>query len=201
MRGSMRTKRKLGRRQHRWQKGKELFSKINGQPHWQIRYWNGTHQIRESTHTTDRKEALELLQKRLGVVTQHGGGAHQVTINALLNLLLKDYRDQDRASLYTTELRVEKHVRPAFGKLRASKLTTGHVREYKEMRRAAGAAPANNKSRNRGSQACVQFRRNRRPAACVPCATFSFSQRGQRARGIFGMVRIPPTVGSFARSS
>ncbi len=64
-----------------------------------------------------------------------------MTINALLNLLLKDYRDQDRASLYTTELRVEKHVRPAFGKLKASKLTTGHVREYKEMRRTNGAAP------------------------------------------------------------
>ena len=121
-------------------KGQGSIFKDKRSPYWQIRYWNGTDQIRESTHTEDRKEALEYLQQKLAQVAQHGGGAHQVTIDALLNLLLKDYRDQDRSSLYTVQLRVEKHVRPAFGKLKASKLTTGHIRDYKEMRRVAGAA-------------------------------------------------------------
>src|SRR5450631_2877588 len=97
-------------------------------PYFQVRYWNGIEEVRESARTKDRKEALELLNEKLTLVARNGIGAHQATINALLNLLLKDYRDQDRASLYTTELRVEKHVRPAFGKLKASKLTTGHVR-------------------------------------------------------------------------
>ena len=122
-------------------KGQGTVFRDKRSPYWQIRYWNGKHQIRESSHTKDRREALECLQQKLALMAQQGGGAHQVNINALLNLFLKDYRDQDRSSLYTTELRIEKHVRPAFGKIKACKLTTGHIRDYKEMRRSASAAP------------------------------------------------------------
>lgn len=122
-------------------KGQGSIFKDKRSPYWQLRYWNGTNQIRESAHTTDRREALESLQQKLAAVAQHGGGPLEVTVNLLLNLLLKDYREQDRASLYTVELRIEKHLRPAFGKIKASKLTTGHMREYKEIRLVAGAAP------------------------------------------------------------
>jgi integrase len=109
---------------------------------WHIRYWDGRTQLRESARTKDRKEALDLLQQKLALVSKNGVGAHQATINALLNLLIKDYREQDRASLQNVEQRVNKHVRPAFGKLQAKKLTTTHIREYKERRLASGAANA-----------------------------------------------------------
>jgi integrase len=109
---------------------------------WHIRYWDGREQIRESARTTTRKEALDLLQERLAYVLQHRAGPHRVTIDALLNLLIKDYREQDRASLQNVEQRVRKHVRPAFGKLKAKQLTTTHIREYKEKRHAQGAANA-----------------------------------------------------------
>ena len=100
-------------------KGQGNVFRREGTQIWHIRYWDGTEQIRESAKTTVRKEAVELLQEKLALVGQNGGGSHRLTINALLNLLLKEYREQKRASLYTTELRIEKHVRPAFGKLRA----------------------------------------------------------------------------------
>ncbi|HEY3940217.1 MAG TPA: tyrosine-type recombinase/integrase [Bryobacteraceae bacterium] len=84
---------------------------------------------------------MEVLQQQLARVAQYGGCTHRVTIHALLNLLLKDYREQNRGSLYTTELRIEKHVRPAFGAIKANKLTSSDIRKYKESRLNTGASP------------------------------------------------------------
>lgn len=42
--------------------------------YWQMSYWNGWHQVRESARTADRKEALEILQQRLSEAAQRKGG-------------------------------------------------------------------------------------------------------------------------------
>src|SRR5271165_1981599 len=101
--------------------------------YWQMSYWNGWRQVRESARTADRQEALEILQQRLSEVAQRkgeGAGPERVKISALLALLIEDYRRQDKADLYQAELRIAKHLRPQFGDIIASKLTSKHIREY-----------------------------------------------------------------------
>lgn len=111
-------------------------------PYWQLSFWNGWRQVRQSARTKDRKEAVEMLQRRLVEVAlfkDHGAGVEKVTINGLLTLFLEEYRRQDRADLYIAELRTEKHLRPAFGAIRASKLSSREIRAYIEVRLAKAA--------------------------------------------------------------
>jgi len=56
-------------------------------------------------------------------------------------LFIEDYRRQDKADLYQAQLRIKKHLRPAFGDVMAAKLTTKHIRDYieKRMKEAANA--------------------------------------------------------------
>lgn len=110
--------------------------------YWQMSYWNGWRQVRESARTTDRKEALGILQERLSEVAKRkgeGAGPERVRVNALLTLLIEDYRRQDRADLYQAELRIAKHLRPQFGDVIASKLTSTHIRGYIEKRKSEAA--------------------------------------------------------------
>jgi hypothetical protein len=110
--------------------------------YWQMSYWNGWRQVRESARTADRKQALETLRQRLTEVAQRKGdgtGPERIKINALLSLLIEDYRRQDKADLYQAQLRVEKHLRPEFGDLTANKLTSRRVREYIERRKREAA--------------------------------------------------------------
>jgi integrase len=111
-------------------------------PFWQLSYWNGWRQVRESARTKVRKEALELLQQRLSEVAvhkDHGAGSERVTINGLLTLLLEEYRREDKSDLYIARLRVKKHLRPALGAVRASKLASRQIREYIEARQKKAA--------------------------------------------------------------
>lgn len=60
-----------------------------GSPYWQISYWNGWYQERESTHTTDYSEAVKTLQRKLGeVAVGKSAGAERIRIAALLQLLI-----------------------------------------------------------------------------------------------------------------
>lgn len=58
----------------------------------------------------------------------------QIKVATLLALLLDDYRRQDRSDLYQAQLRVKKHLLPAFGELRAVKLSSSHIRQYVDRR-------------------------------------------------------------------
>lgn len=113
-------------------------------PYWQMRYWNGWTEVRESARTADRKEALDMLQQRLLEVSRRrgeGAGPERIKIDALLTLLIEDYRRHDKADLYQAELRIEKHLRPQFGDLIARKITSKHIREYMEKRKRMRQTP------------------------------------------------------------
>lgn len=123
-------------------KGQGSLFKDPRSRYWQISYWNGWRQVRESAHTESRDEALATLQQRLAAVASgkgEGAGAERIHVAALLNLLLDDYRRQDRSDLYQAELRVNKHLLPTFGDVRAAKLSSRHVREYIDRRHASAA--------------------------------------------------------------
>jgi hypothetical protein len=44
-----------------------VFSR-EGSPLWQLSYWNGWRQVRESSGTTDYAEAIKILQRKLGEI-------------------------------------------------------------------------------------------------------------------------------------
>jgi len=123
-------------------KGRGSLFRRNRSPFWQISYWNGWRQVRESCGSADGEQALQTLQQRLTEIAQRkgeGAGPERIKINALLTLLIEDYRRQDKADLYQAQLRIEKHLRPAFGDITASKLTTKHIHEYIEKRKREAA--------------------------------------------------------------
>lgn len=110
-----------------------------GSPYWQLSYWNGWRQERESARTTDYAEAVKTLQRKLGeIAVGKSAGAERIRISALLELLIEDYRLHDRADLCEAEQRVNRLLKPHFGHLRASGFTTKAVHLYIEFRKKDG---------------------------------------------------------------
>jgi site-specific recombinase XerD len=60
----------------------------------------------------------------------------------LLDEVLQEYVCVGRKSLYEVRLRLERHLRPAFGNVRASSLTTIQIKSYIAARQKHGAANA-----------------------------------------------------------
>src|SRR5215471_8231159 len=112
---------------------------------WWIRYSHGGNQVRESSHSTVHVEAGRLLKKRQGeVVTGKftGLAADRVTMLELLNEVEEDGRDNLRSSLPQLLSRLNNHLIPAFGNVRAAELSSDHVKRYRSTRLKAGAARA-----------------------------------------------------------
>jgi integrase len=108
-------------------------------PYWQISYWNGWRQERESSRTTDYGEAIKTLQRKLGeIAVGKSAGVERIRVSALLELLIEDYRLHDRADLCEAEQRVNRLLKPHFGHLRASGLTTKAIKQYIETRQNEG---------------------------------------------------------------
>jgi uncharacterized protein (UPF0335 family) len=110
-----------------------------GSPYWQISYWNGWQQVRETSGTTDHAEAVRTLQRKLGeLAVGKSAGAERIRVAALLQLVIDDYRRQDRADLCEAEQRINRLLKPHFGHLRASAFNTKAVNEYIASRRKDG---------------------------------------------------------------
>lgn len=108
-------------------------------PYWQLSYWNGWRQVRESARTSDHAEAVKTLQRKLGeIAVGKSAGAERIRIAALLQLLIEDYRRHDRADLCEAEQRVNRLLKPAFGDLRAAAFTTKILNGYIEARQKEG---------------------------------------------------------------
>jgi integrase len=108
-------------------------------PYWQLSYWNGKSQVRESARTTDYAEAVKLLQRKLAEST--GGKSacpERIYVSALLQLVVDDYRRNDRADLHETEQRVNRLLKPAFGHLRVLEFTTKALNDYIRHRQQLG---------------------------------------------------------------
>jgi integrase len=120
-------------------KGQGSVFERPGSPFLQISYWNGWRQVRESAETTDRAEALKLLQRKLGeIAAGKSAGAERIKVAALLQLLVEDYRRHDRADLCEAEQRVRRLLKPAFGEFRASAFTTKVLNAYIARRQKEG---------------------------------------------------------------
>jgi integrase len=112
---------------------------------WMIQYYDRGSRIRESTGTTDKKKALDVLKERLGeVVTGTFAGAQvkRVRVSELATAFLDSQRMNKAKGAKHAEQRWKKHLDPYFGRCRAADLRTDHVWAYTKKRSEAGAANA-----------------------------------------------------------
>jgi integrase len=97
------------------------------------------------TSTTDYDEALAMLRKKMAATPTPPGYTDQperVRLGQLLDLLLEDYEYKGRKSVYDTKLRVNAHLRPFFGEMKAQALSTSLLKQYVARRRRQQAEPA-----------------------------------------------------------
>jgi integrase len=114
-------------------------------PTWWIKYHRNGQAFRESSHSEDYSEAEKLLKRRQGeiVTGRFGGlGPERIRMADLFGNVIEDYELHGRATLENAKIQMDKHLMPAFGKVRAAEFTTAHVTRYVAHRRREAAANA-----------------------------------------------------------
>ncbi len=112
---------------------------------WWVKYYRNGKAYRESTHTTDEKEAQDFLTRRLGeIVTGNFSGpkTERIRIDELADDLLRDYRINGKRSLDDVDARWKLHLKPFFGDLRAVDVSSDLVARYVDKRQAQKAKNA-----------------------------------------------------------
>src|SRR5580704_2197741 len=107
-----------------------------GNIYWVQVYVDGK-PIIQSSKSTKRSVAVDLRNKLLGKKVRGelaSGTVNTVLIGDLLDDVLKS--DIQESTRYVWRLVVEANLRPFFGKLKASRLSTDHMEAYREKRRA-----------------------------------------------------------------
>ncbi len=127
-----------------WKPTYRYLGEVRESSIWWIQFYRHGERIAESAKTRSKKEAERLLKRREGeVVTGMSVGPEKLRVSDLLDLLLEDYRLQDHKSLVITEQRLEKHVRPRVGDIRAARFGSSNVKRYIADRRGAEPATIN----------------------------------------------------------
>ena len=109
---------------------------------WWVQYFVNGRRVRESAHTTNKTIAVKFLNHRKAESDARRIVATEATVSNLLDHLLGDYQRHSRASLKSVQSYVEKHVRPALGRMKATDLTSQHIAAYIEQRQREKAASA-----------------------------------------------------------
>ena len=94
------------------------------------------------TSQSPRKKDAEALARELLARRDKGElvpGGRKCTIGDLLDDVLLDYRINGKKSLWLAQIIVERHVRPVFGAVRVTDLTTSDVQRFIAKRQAEGA--------------------------------------------------------------
>lgn len=112
---------------------------------WHLKFYSRGRAVELSTGTEDLEQARRILHEKMAAAIRmraHGGEPARVYVGHLLDLLIESYRFHRRRSLYDTELRVEKHLRPLLGGVLVEALTSARIRQYVEQRQREAAASA-----------------------------------------------------------
>jgi integrase len=99
--------------------------------------------INQSSKSTKRSVAVDLRNKLLGKKVRGelaSGAVNTILIGELLDDVLKS--DIQESTRYVWKLVVEANLRPFFGKLKASRLSTDHMEAYREKRKGDGRSDA-----------------------------------------------------------
>jgi hypothetical protein len=117
---------------------------------WWVKYYRNGVPIRESTKTDDWEEANRFLKRRNGEVVTgrfRGTGPERVRMRSLLEAVDDDYKQNQCKSLRDVQIRLKRHLLPAFGDVRAADFGTWHIKQYTARRRREEAP---NSTINRG---------------------------------------------------
>jgi len=112
---------------------------------WWLKYYVNRYPVYESARTQDKKEAENVLKKRLAEVELNQvptGQSRALKVEELLRLLISDYSVHKRASVRQLVSRVDLHLSPLLGPVRAQEFGLRHVSAYVEQRRKQDASDA-----------------------------------------------------------
>lgn len=112
---------------------------------WWVAYGVRGRKVRESSESERRKDALNLLKRRLAEIQAGkftGPDAERVTFDDLATMLRDDYQFRGRRSWDRAERAFGRHLRGAFGLDRAVDITADRLMAYATARQAEGAALA-----------------------------------------------------------
>jgi integrase len=108
---------------------------------WWIKYYRNGKSFRESSKSHSASDAKRLLRRREGeIATGEFLAAERVCFEELAEDFLNDYRANNRKSLIWAKRRLEQHLTPFFGGLRAVDIMTDQVRAYTDKRQQQGAS-------------------------------------------------------------
>lgn len=107
---------------------------------WVKVYDKSGNPVYESADSSRYEDAVRLKKKLIGQIENEmraGGDPDSVRINELFDDLLGENGTEAKAETkYIYKLVIDSHLRPFFGKLKASKLTTDHLKNYRKKRKA-----------------------------------------------------------------
>jgi integrase len=95
---------------------------------WWMRYGTPPNEVRISTGCTVEREAYEALAKEANAHLTGTRTSGKGTVNNLLDLLIEDYKLKRKRSLWDVSLRVDKHLRSAFGEIPATQITSERLK-------------------------------------------------------------------------
>ncbi len=111
---------------------------------WYIKFYRNGKPFKESTHSRKESDAVGLLKKRLGEISQGSftGPAHKkITFDDLCQDLLADYQINQRKSRWRVRVSVS-HLKAFFGGMKACDINTPLIRRYIASRQSGGAKNA-----------------------------------------------------------
>ena len=111
--------------------------KEDGSQNWWVSYTIAGKRIRESTKTSNRKDAERFLAERLVGNTV----PVKSSIGALLNALVTDYEVNGKSVEWCSQY-VEKHIRPFFGDIKAERLDRATIKTFMKQMLDDGYANA-----------------------------------------------------------
>ena len=105
-------------------------------------YYHQGKRVRESSGTTDKTEARNILQSKIGQRAEGRLviGADGVTFADLMEMVVTDYKVNGKKSLINVRVKIRKHLAPFFGSMRANKITTADVERFIVHRQEQGAS-------------------------------------------------------------
>ncbi len=110
---------------------------------WWLKYYVDRYPTYESARTKDKRVAESLLRKRLAQVELNQVPDPEVRtlkVEELLRVLISDYSVHKRASIGQLVSRVNRHLSPLLGAVRAQELGFRHVHAYIQQRRKQRAS-------------------------------------------------------------
>ncbi len=110
---------------------------------WWIRYYRQGRRHEESSHSTGKQAAIELLKIREGDVAKGlpvSAKIGQLRFEDAAADVVTDYRTNGKRSLKDITRRINQHLAPYFQGLRMAQITTADARAYIDQRQRAGAS-------------------------------------------------------------